>query len=147
MRVLMLNPPFHPRFSRSQRSPARTRSGNLYYPIWLGYATGALEQAGHSVMLLDAPAQALDLSAVIQAARVFAPNMIVMDTSTPSLDNDLSVAQAIRVALPHTFQVLVGTHASALPEPTLSAAPFVDAIARREYDATLVDFASTIERH
>ncbi len=27
MRVLFLNPPFHPRFSREQRSPAVTKSG------------------------------------------------------------------------------------------------------------------------
>jgi hypothetical protein len=32
MRVLFLNPPFHPRFSREQRSPAVTKSGTLYYP-------------------------------------------------------------------------------------------------------------------
>ena len=35
MNVLFLNPPFLPRFSREQRSPAVTKSGTYYYPKWL----------------------------------------------------------------------------------------------------------------
>ena len=42
MKITALNPPFLPHFSRGQRSPAVTRSGTLYYPIWLSYAVGAL---------------------------------------------------------------------------------------------------------
>jgi anaerobic magnesium-protoporphyrin IX monomethyl ester cyclase len=144
LRVLLLNPPFHPRFSRSQRSPARTRSGNLYYPIWLGYATGALEQEGHSVLLLDGPARGSTVDGVCRQARDFGPDLIVTDTSTPSIENDLAVAGELRRALPHVFQVLVGTHATALPEPTLEQAPWVDAIARREYDFTLRELAVTL---
>lgn len=147
MRVLMLNSPFHPRFSRSQRSPARTRSGNLYYPIWLGYATGALEQSGHTVKLLDAPARHMDVQAVCRIAQQFAPELIVTDTSTPSIENDLAVTKNLREALPSTFQVLVGTHVSALPGPTMDEAPWIDAIARREYDFTLRDLASVIAAH
>jgi anaerobic magnesium-protoporphyrin IX monomethyl ester cyclase len=142
LRVLLLNPPFVPRFSRAQRSPARTKSGNLYYPIWLGYATGALEQAGHDCRLLDAPARSLSLSDVVEAARDFDPEMLVVDTSTPSILNDLEVSRALKSALPKTFQVLVGTHASALADETMHGAPWVDAIARREYDATLRDLAN-----
>jgi hypothetical protein len=61
MRVLMLNPPFLPRFSRAQRSPAVTKSGTLYYPIWLAYAAGVLEDAGMQVRLIDAPADGTTL--------------------------------------------------------------------------------------
>jgi hypothetical protein len=57
MKVLTLNPPFFLRFSREQRSPAVTKSGTLYYPMWLAYATGVLEQDGFDVKLVDAPAQ------------------------------------------------------------------------------------------
>ncbi|MEK7376778.1 MAG: hypothetical protein AABZ57_06425, partial [Candidatus Margulisiibacteriota bacterium] len=56
IKVLLLNPPFFPKFSRSQRSPAVIKSGTLYYPIWLAYATGALEKAGIETSLIDAPA-------------------------------------------------------------------------------------------
>lgn len=147
MRVLLLNPPFHPRFSRSQRSPARTKSGNLYYPIWLGYATGVLEQAGHDVRLVDAPAAGLSREETVRLAAEFRPQLLILDTSTPSVLNDLEVAEALRAALPrpHTFIALVGTHASALPRETMAAAPYVDGVARREYDHTVRDVAAVLE--
>ncbi len=147
MRVLMLNPPFHPRFSRSQRSPAKTRSGNLYYPIWLGYATGSLEQVGHCVRLIDAPAAGLSRLDVCAFAHDFQPQLIVIETSTPSIINDLEVAAELRASLnnPIPFIVLVGTHASALPRETLEQANYVDAIARREFDHTLRDLSETLE--
>ena len=65
MRILVLNPPFYPRYSRSQRSPAVIKSGVLYYPIWLAYATGVLEQDGFAVKLLDAPACGASLADVV----------------------------------------------------------------------------------
>ena len=52
MRVLLLNPPFkseYGRFSRTSRSPAISKGGTLYYPIWLAYATGVLEKEGFEV--------------------------------------------------------------------------------------------------
>jgi anaerobic magnesium-protoporphyrin IX monomethyl ester cyclase len=58
MRVLFLNPPFHPRFSREQRSPAVTKSGTLYYPKWLCHAAGVAIREGHDVDVVDAPAGA-----------------------------------------------------------------------------------------
>ena len=42
MKILLLNPPFLEHFSRPQRSPAVTKSGTLYFPMWLAYAAGAL---------------------------------------------------------------------------------------------------------
>jgi hypothetical protein len=31
-----------------------TKSGTIYFPIWLAFATGVLEDAGHEVVLTDA---------------------------------------------------------------------------------------------
>jgi len=65
MRVLFLNPPFHPRFSREQRSPAVTKSGTLYYPKWLAHAAGVAIKSGHDVDFIDAPAAGHSVQAVI----------------------------------------------------------------------------------
>ena len=51
MKVFMLNPPFLAKFSRFSRSPAVTKSGTIYYPIWHAYATGLLENEGHGLNL------------------------------------------------------------------------------------------------
>ena len=147
MRVLMLNPPFLPKYSRSSRSPAVTKSGTIYFPIWLAYATGVLEKGGHSVLLLDAPADGLSLDDVIAKARAFSPELLVCDTSTPSIYSDAAISGAVKKAI-DTIKicVLVGTHPSALPEETLSLNPAIDAIARREYDYTLQEIADNSDK-
>jgi radical SAM superfamily enzyme YgiQ (UPF0313 family) len=145
MRILTLNPPYLPRYSRGQRSPAVTKSGTLYYPIWLAYATGILEQAGHQVRLVDAPAADLDLADIVRLAQDFRPELVAIETSTPSIYNDVHVGEAIKSVLPNCFVVLVGTHVSALPEETLVLSTATDAVARREYDYTLRDLAAALE--
>lgn len=145
LKILLLNPPFLPRFSRPQRSPAVIKSGTLYYPIWLSYATGVLEDAGHEVKLIDAPAERYDIEAVKKIVKDFRPSIIVMDTSTPSIFSDVRVAETIKEILPESFIVLVGTHVSATPEESLKLSESVDVIARREYDYTLLELANLIK--
>lgn len=145
MNVLMLNPPFHPRYSRSQRSPAVIKSGVIYYPIWLAYATGVLEQDGFNVRLIDAPAAGYDVSWVLSFAEEFRPRLVVVETSTPSIHNDVAVAEAIKSRVSEAFILLVGPHVSALPEESLRLSPAVDAVARREYDYTVRDVARLLD--
>lgn len=144
MRILLLNPPFLKKFSRPQRSPAVTKSGTLYFPIWLACAAGVLGDAGFEVDLIDAPADGFDLDYCLQRAKQFAPNLIVLDTSTPSIYNDVGIAGKLKDSLPESFVVLVGTHVSALPEETLDIDPRVDAIAQHEYEYTLRDLAGAL---
>ena len=88
-RVIVVNPPFKDgRFSRESRSPAITRSGTIYYPIWLAYATGVLEQSSFNVKLVDAPAAGYDIQYVLNVAGEFRPRLVVINTSTPSIYND-----------------------------------------------------------
>lgn len=147
MKILFLNPPFRGSFSRASRSPAVTKGGTLYYPIWLAYAAGASEKHGHEVRLIDAPAQKLDLAGVISLVKVYAPRLIVLDSSTPSIYNDLAIVENLKQAFPDMFIVLVGTHPSALPKETLSLAPSLDAIALGEYDYTISDLADCLEKN
>jgi len=140
----MLNPPFLPKFSRNSRSPAVTKGGTVYYPIWLSYATGVLDKEGFDVKLLDAPAKGLNLEDVLKIAKKFDPKIIVSDTSTPSIYNDIKVTERLKDAT-GSFIVLVGTHPSALPEETLKISEKINAIARKEYDYTLRDLAHVLD--
>lgn len=142
MRIVTINPPFFPKYSRESRSPAVAKSGTLYYPMWLAYATGYLEKAGHDVTLIDAPAQCLDSETLIPKIQEMKPDLIVLDTSTPSIYSDVEFGEALKKALPSVFIILVGVHVSALPVETLQISPLIDAVAFGEYDATLVELAS-----
>ena len=66
----MLNPPFKGRFSRSARSPAVAPSGTIYYPLWLAYATGVLEEAGFNVKFIDTPAEGLSVRIIQKSASI-----------------------------------------------------------------------------
>ena len=144
MKILMLNPPFLPKYSRFSRSPAVTKSGTIYYPIWHAYATGILEDAGHEVKLVDAPAEDIDEVKCAAIVRDFSPEIAVVYTSTPSIDNDVCIAGDIKEIMPDCYVVLTGPHVSALTEETLRIDDRVDAVARREYDYTLVELASVL---
>lgn len=142
MKILLVNPPFLPKFSRSSRSPAVTKSGTIYYPLWLSHAAGLLEKRGHEVMLLDLPAECKELEDYHQRITEFAPRMVVCDTSTPSIESDVGTLETVKSWFPiPPLGVLVGTHPSALPEETMALGPAIDIVARGEYDWTLAALA------
>ncbi|MHC4417068.1 MAG: B12-binding domain-containing radical SAM protein [Planctomycetota bacterium] len=144
--VLLLNPPFLKKFSRPQRSPAVTKSGTLYFPMWLAYATGVLQREGFEADLIDAPADGYDLDYCLKRAGELSPDLIVVDTSTPSIYNDVEVAGKFKDAFPEALVLLVGTHVTALPEETLSLNERIDAIAQYEYEYTVLDVARTLSQ-
>lgn len=145
MRILMLNPPFLKNFSRQSRSPCVAKGGTLYYPYYLAYATGALEKAGFKPKLIDAVAKKWSHEDTVRFVEKFKPDLIVLDTSTPSIINDVKVASEIKQTLPETHISLVGTHPTNLTEETFSMSDSIDSICRGEYDYTVVDLAHTLE--
>jgi anaerobic magnesium-protoporphyrin IX monomethyl ester cyclase len=140
MRVLFLNPPFHPRFSREQRSPAVTKSGTLYYPKWLAHAAGVAIKNGHDVDLVDAPAGGQSVQAIVDRIEAKQIDAVVCDTSTPSILNDVHVVDSLIAAKPSLHVLLVGRHVSALPEDTLAMSNSLEAVAVREYEYTVRDW-------
>jgi anaerobic magnesium-protoporphyrin IX monomethyl ester cyclase len=147
MKILCLNPPFkieHGRFSRTSRSPAVTKSGTIYYPIWLCYAAGTLEDAGFDVKVIDSCADGYDLTRTLELVSEFEPDMAVIDTSTPSIYSDVATGAAIKKLFPQCFVVLMGTHPSAIPAETLAIEEAIDAVAVGEADYTLRDLARNL---
>lgn len=64
----------------------------------------------------------------------------------PSIYSDVSFAQALKERYPDSFILLVGTHPSSLPEETLSISQSIDGIARKEYDAIVLELAEGARR-
>ena len=78
MNIWVLNPPFFKKYSRSQRSPAVTKSGTIYFPIWLAYCVGVLEDKGYPVTFTDAPARGYDLDEIVRQGRELQPKLIIL---------------------------------------------------------------------
>jgi len=142
----LINPPFLPeygRYSRESRSPAITKSGTIYYPFWLLYGAAAIERAGYEIDVVDAPASRLNADDVLRRAAAFEPDLVAVNTSTPSIENDKAFAAYLKKATDGSFTVLVGTHVTARPGDGL-AEPAADAVCVGEYDRTLVELAAAL---
>lgn len=150
MKLCFVNPPFkaeYGKFSRESRSPAITKSGALYYPLWLIYAAAYCEKAGHEVYFLDAPAKQMNeqqsLDAIKQNAQ--GATLFIYDTSTPSIKSDVAFAECVKELFPGSFALLVGTHPSACAEETLGYSTKIDAVAIGEFDNTVLELANTLQ--
>jgi len=145
MKIYLLNPPFLPNFVRSARwQGCVSRGGTLYYPIWLSYTAGVVEREGYSVRLVDAIAWKWDQKNVIQDAKKFKPDLIVVDSTFSSLSNDIQVAKLLKNNIEGIIIVIVGPPTSQFPDKILEN-DGVDIVARLEYDFTIRDIAEVLE--
>lgn len=146
MRIYLLNPPFLPRFVRCGRwQGVVARSKTLYYPLWLAYAAGLLEERFGDVRLVDAPAWGWDKADVMQDAARFQPDLIVVDSNFSSLNNDINMSKLLKEQINKAKIVLVGPPASQFADKILENEG-IDAVARFEFDFTLVDIARAVKK-
>jgi anaerobic magnesium-protoporphyrin IX monomethyl ester cyclase len=139
MKIFISNPSFGENFVRSARWAARSRGRVQRHPDYLLIAAAVLENNGHEVKFLDSAALNIGLEATLLAAKEFGPELAVIHTTTPSIYNDVEHAERFKDLGSTT--VLIGQHASALPEDTIRLSSKIDFIIRGEYDCTLADLA------
>lgn len=150
MKIFFLNPPFKTeigKFSRASRSPAITKSGTIYNPLWLAYACAYAESKNNETKLYDSCAEQTNIYDTIKIIKEFNPQIIVIDTSTPSIKEDIHCAEEIKKSLPNVHICIVGTHPSILTDEVLNMSNAIDSIARHEFDATIVDLAKALEEN
>lgn len=137
MKTLFLNPPSFKDFDggAGSRYQATREVTSFWYPTWLCYPAGLLKES----RLVDAPAERYDVDKVLTIVKGF--KLIVIYTSTPSINNDISIAQKIKDVNSKAKIVFVGPHPSVMPEETLRASNAVDIVARREFDFTISEIA------
>lgn len=149
MKIVFINPPFkeeYGKFSREQRSPAITKSGCFYYPLWLIYAAARVERDGFDVEFIDAPAKLMGRTACLDRIKKTAQGvrMFVVDTTTPSIYSDVEFAARLKKQYRDAIVILVGTHVSTRPEETLKLSKDIDAVTRKEYDLSIQEIACAL---
>jgi radical SAM superfamily enzyme YgiQ (UPF0313 family) len=146
LKILMINPPFLKNYSRQSRSPCVTKSRTIYYPYYLAYATGALEKAKFEPTLIDAVTRKWSKKETIEFTKQEKFDLIVLDTSTPSIHNDIKIAEEIKKVLPQAHVSMVNTHVTNMPEWTLHQSNAVDSVCIGEFDNTLVFLAKALKQ-
>lgn len=114
--------------------------------MWLSYCAGFVEQNGFIIDLIDAPAAGYDQDQVIRRFLEFGPDLVIITTSTPSIAADIATVGQLLDLKPGLKTVLVGPHVSVLDKETLELEPRLFAIARREYEQTILELCQTLER-
>jgi hopanoid biosynthesis associated radical SAM protein HpnJ len=131
MKPLFLNPPTFEDFDggAGARYQASREVTSFWYPTWLCFPAGMIPGS----RVVDAPVQRLSLDECLVIARDF--DLVVMYTSTPTLQLDIETARRIKELKPAIVTVLTGPHVSVLPEQSLrAAAGSVDIVCRGEFD-------------
>lgn len=114
--------------------------GTLYYPISLAYATGYLESRGHECRLVDCIADKMDEHDVYKIVNDFSPDLVIIDTSTPSINNDIRIADKIQSTLDGKV-VLVGRHVHFDGVNTLKKCSHVKLACRGEFFSQVKELA------
>jgi len=131
MKPLFLNPPTFEDFDggAGARYQASREVTSFWYPTWLCFPAGMISGS----RVVDAPVQKFSLEDCLIVAKEF--DMVVMYTSTPTLQIDIETARRIKEVKPGIVTVLTGPHVSVLPEESLRAGRgSVDIVCRGEFD-------------
>lgn len=148
MRVLVANPPWPgPGYgARSDvRWPHKRSDKYIEYPIYLSYTAAVVEQAGFEVGFIDAIMDELDIESFARRVQAFGPRLVVLETSTPSIDFDLETTAAIKRLLPGTSVALLGSHVTYFDRDIVAQNPAVDAVIRGEFEYTAAGLARALD--
>jgi len=130
--ALFLCPPSIPGFDggAGARYQARREVTSFWYPTWLAQPAALVPGS----RLLDCPPHGLGLEDCVREASNH--RHVILHTSTPTIQNDVRVAEAIKQQSPDAVIGLVGAHPAVLPEETLRMSRAVDWVGGKEFDFT-----------
>jgi anaerobic magnesium-protoporphyrin IX monomethyl ester cyclase len=145
MNVAVINPPFAVPFIREGRcqSPQSFRK-NSVPQMTLALLGGMLRRAGHAVTVFDAIALDLSAEAIAASLAPSPPDLLLVNTSTPTIDSDLAFVEWLKKRFPAAAAAVFGVHGTALDRQVLEAAPHLDAVIRGEPEGAALDLAAAV---
>lgn len=105
------------------------------YPFFMGHLYSMLQNTGISSWVIDGIAEGYSDEEFIYEIYGYAPNLIFIETSAPSFENDLQYASSIKEFIPETKICMTGSHVSYLKEKLLDY-PAIDFGIIKEYEET-----------
>lgn len=143
MKILFLNLPYEFNISRASRWPEKTKSGTLYYPYWLAYCVGVCENKGFECKLIDCITKNYTVEDTINEVKLFNPDYIMAEITTPTCTYDYNTINSIKKACPDVKIIIGGTHATILPDEVLNDCSGIDYVVRQEYDFTVPELMNS----
>jgi anaerobic magnesium-protoporphyrin IX monomethyl ester cyclase len=137
MRILLMHPNYH--------SGGAEIAGN-WPPAWAAYLTGALKAAGFAdVVFVDAMTDDLTDDQVRAEIERVRPDVVGATAITPSIYKAQRLLEIAKEVRPDCVTVLGGIHATFMYPQVLAEAPWIDAVARGEGEAILVNLVRAVD--
>lgn len=145
MKILVLNPPHHSAIIREGRcqSPQNMRK-NCIPQMTLAYIAGVLEK-DNNLKVLDCIASGASVEEVLFLAEEFKPQLVLVNTTTPSINSDINFIKDFKQKLPDCFSAVFGTHVTAMHEKIMRQFSFVDCVIRGEPEWAVLDLVRFLE--
>lgn len=147
MRVYLINPPVSFGVRQVREGRCMQRSGawtSIWTPLSLAYCASVMREDGMGVNLTDCIAEGMNMDNLIKKVTDFNPDLVVINTATPSIETDLKTAGIIKNALPDVLTAAIGIHPTSLPESCLKDYHGLDFCIRREPEYTALYLARAI---
>lgn len=146
MKIVLVNPPSPPEFRVSRGLMGgfgmAVNPGLLYPPIELAHVASVLEADGHQVLIHDSDALGLDVLGAQRAIEAERPALVCIDSSSTSLDQDLSLCRGLRASLKIPVAIL-GSQVTYTPGE-IFANDNVDVVVRGEPEYTVRELAQRV---
>ncbi len=146
MKIVLVNPPSPPEFRVSRGLMGgfgmAVNPGLLYPPLELAHVASVLEAAGHQVSIHDSDALGLDVEDAVASIVSDKPELVCVDSSSTSLDQDLRLCRDVRKSLGVPVAIL-GSQVTYTPGEIFEHES-VDVVVRGEPEYTVREIAERV---
>ena len=129
------------RWPSSYPKPVGKPGRYIPFPFYLAYSAALLENAHVPVSVLDGVAGNLSMKDTLCRVKKEGPDLILFETTTPTLKRDLDLARQLKEATRAEI-ALAGPHATTFPREILQEESAVDYVLLYEYELTLYELVS-----
>lgn len=119
----------------------------LPFPFYLAYATSVLEKEGYECKLVDGIAEHDTEKEFIRKAVDFAPDIILLETSTPTIEVDILMAKSLKKAMGEkVIMVFAGPHVTVMKDTFLAETKEVDYLLLGEFEYTFRELVQKLDK-
>lgn len=115
------------------------KNSNIFFPFYLAYSANILKQNGHEVYVIDGVAMDLQDSEFLERVKKINPEIVVIETTTHSINYDIELTKKIKAILPSISIIFTGPHVTVFAREILGQNDVIDFITLGEYEFTLAE--------
>ncbi|MFA6129504.1 MAG: radical SAM protein [Candidatus Omnitrophota bacterium] len=110
----------------------------------LAYIAGVL-QKNHILKVLDCIALEMPAGGVFTILEEFSPELVLINTTTPSINSDINFIQTLKEKFPACFVAVFGTHVTVIHESIMQQCASIDCVIRNEPEWTVLDLVKFLQ--